>query len=104
MNPELLVAIITSLAKADFSRNNGFAMAKSPNLSSSEPLRITISAQSLSLLEDLARRGIYGRNAAEVAARFIDQALAGFVGKPVLKVSLRPVQTARRNGTRKGTS
>jgi len=49
-------------------------------------LRVTVSVQSVRLLEQLAERGIYGRNSAEVAARFIDDALKEFVDKPKLIV------------------
>lgn len=57
-------------------------MAKRTNLADSSPLRVTVSVQSVKLLEQLAERGIYGRNSAEVAARFIDDALKEFVDKP----------------------
>jgi len=46
-----------------------------------------LSQQSKDLLEELARRGIYGRNEAEVAGRFIDNALQEFVETPKLKPS-----------------
>lgn len=61
-------------------------MAKTPNISDSEIFRVTVSKQSYRLLEELAVLGIYGRNPAEVAARFIDGALKGFVDPPRLKV------------------
>jgi hypothetical protein len=61
-------------------------MAKGNNLADSSPFRVTVSVQSRRLLEQLAERGIYGRNSAEVAARFIDDALKGFVDKPKLTV------------------
>ena len=73
-------------------------MAKTPNLSASETFRLTVSAQSYELLEELARRGIYGRNAAEVAARFVDDALARFVDAPKLKVKLAPRGTGEEGG------
>ena len=60
-------------------------MPKSPNGSASASVRITLSRQSHELLEMLAKEGIYGRNPAEVAGRFIDQALQGFVETPKLK-------------------
>jgi hypothetical protein len=37
-----------------------------------------LSRRSLALLEELAERGIYGEDAAEVGARFVDQALKQF--------------------------
>ena len=61
-------------------------MAKGNNLADSSPLRVTVSVQSRRLLEQLAERGIYGRNSAEVAARFVDDALKEFVDKPKLTV------------------
>ena len=42
-------------------------MAKKGNASKGVPFGITISRQSIALLEMLAGRGIYGRNAHEVA-------------------------------------
>jgi len=64
-------------------------MAKGSNSTGSDILRVSLSDQSLELLEQLARRGIYGRNPAEVAGRFIDRALSRFVDRPrfPLKVS-----------------
>jgi hypothetical protein len=61
-------------------------MAKDKNLADSTTMRITMSVQSEKLLEQLGKRGIYGRNAAEVAARFIDQALQHYVEQPSLSV------------------
>lgn len=60
-------------------------MAKKPNTSGSSVVRITLSERSVKLLDDLAERGIYGRNSAEVAARFVDRALQDFVDKPRLE-------------------
>jgi hypothetical protein len=59
-------------------------MAKGNNLADSSTLRVTVSVQSEQLLEQLGKRGIYGRNAAEVAARFIDEALQRYVEQPKL--------------------
>lgn len=42
-------------------------------------LFLTLSPQSLELLEAIAARGIYGRDSNEVARRFIDKALEQFV-------------------------
>ena len=52
----------------------------------SDTVRITLSLESLRLLDELADRGIYGTDRAEVAARFIDQALQSFVEQPKLKL------------------
>jgi hypothetical protein len=62
-------------------------MAKGENASASAVIRVTVSRQSADLLEQLARSGLYGRNAAEVAARFIDSTLQGFVERPRLSVN-----------------
>jgi hypothetical protein len=57
---------------------------RDPNAIASKPLRITLSSESFRLLRELASRGIYGRTEAEVAARFVDQALEKFVELPKL--------------------
>jgi hypothetical protein len=61
-------------------------MPKNANTVDSGTLRVTLSSQSVELLNLLATRGIYGRNAAEVAARFVDERLRDFTEKPVLEV------------------
>lgn len=61
-------------------------MAKAPNSTSSGMIRITLSDQSVRLLDELAEKGIYGRNRAEVAGRFIDEALQKFVETPRLEL------------------
>ncbi len=57
-------------------------MPKKGNATEGVSLRITISKQSEEALEKLAARGVYGRNPAEVAARFVDQALQGMIQFP----------------------
>ena len=57
-------------------------MSRKGNASDGVPLRITISKQSAELLERIAGMGIYGRNAPDVAARFVDKALEPFVTVP----------------------
>jgi len=67
-------------------------MSRGGNSSASRKLKITLSVQSLDLLEQLARRGIYGRSEADVAARFVDEKLQLLVppaSQPPLQVSLR---------------
>jgi hypothetical protein len=59
---------------------------KRPNASGSENVPITLSLRSVRLLDELAKNGIWGRNRAEVAARFVDRALEGFVELPKLKL------------------
>ncbi len=65
-------------------------MAKGNNLADSKTFRVTVSVQSEQLLEQLGKQGIYGRNTAEVAARFIDEALQKFVDQPKLSVPTVP--------------
>jgi hypothetical protein len=59
---------------------------KRPNLSGSENIPITLSQKSARLLDEIAKRGFWGRNRAEVAARFVDRALESFVEQPKLKL------------------
>lgn len=47
-------------------------------------IRVTLSSQSLQLLEALAEKGVYGRTSSTVAARFIDRALEDFLERPKL--------------------
>jgi hypothetical protein len=61
-------------------------MAKGNNTADSRQITITISEQSGKLLDRLAQMGIYGRNPADVAGRFVDKALQEFVEKPRLRV------------------
>jgi hypothetical protein len=61
-------------------------MSKGHNSASSQTVRVTLSAQSIRLLDQLATRGIWGRNRAEVAARFVDEALQKLVEQPRLQL------------------
>ncbi len=65
-------------------------MAKGKNGVDSRTIRVTVSAQSEQLLEQLVQRGVYGRSTAEVAGRFVDRALQRFMEQPKLKVPLTP--------------
>lgn len=65
-------------------------MAKTENDAKSETLRLTLSRQSVELLNRLASRGVHGRNAAEVAARMVDRALESYVELPKLKLEGGP--------------
>ena len=56
--------------------------------STGESLRVTLSRQSVSLLDQLAEKGIYGKTKSEVAGRFIDSALQEALEKPHLKLDL----------------
>jgi hypothetical protein len=59
---------------------------KRANPSGSEKFQITLSLRSARLLDEIAKNGIWGRNRAEVAARFVDRALETFVEQPKLKL------------------
>jgi len=61
---------------------------KKKNSADSVQFTVTVSAETHRLLVDLATKGIYGRNPSEVAARFIDQAIQGFVERPKLLLRL----------------
>ena len=60
---------------------------KRPNATGSDSLPITLSRESIQLLDQIARNGIWGRNRADVAARFVDRALQDFVEQPKVKLS-----------------
>ena len=64
-------------------------MSKAENITESETIRVTLSSQSVALLDDLAKKGIYGRNRADVAGRFVDEALQKLVETPRLKIRER---------------
>ncbi len=57
-------------------------------------VHVTISVQTERVLAEIAKKGIYGRSAAEVAARFIDQALEKFTGVP--KIAIPTIRRASR--------
>jgi len=59
---------------------------------------VTLSAQSIVLLRQLAKRGLYGRTPAEVGGRFIEQALQQFVQPPRLSASLERSSSRKSNG------
>ena len=59
-------------------------------------IRVTLSRQSLDILELLATEGIYGRTPTAVAGRFIDLALQQFVEIPkVSLVNRRPESSSK---------
>ncbi len=64
-------------------------MPKANNVVGSTTIRVTVSEQSERLLEQLAQKGIYGRNSAEVAGRFVDEALKRFVEQPKLRLETK---------------
>lgn len=59
-------------------------MARPKSTSPGAKFEVTLAAQSVQLLRELAKRGIYGRTPAEVGGRFIEQALQQFVKAPKL--------------------
>lgn len=64
-------------------------MARRSNTADSDTLRITLAIQSIAVLEKLAEHGIYGKNSAEVAARFVEERLREFTPKPVVQIKAR---------------
>jgi hypothetical protein len=73
-------------------------MPKRGNAAEGVSLRITISKQSEEALEQIAARGIYGRNPSEVAARFVDQALQGLVQFPAIVLKTERTEERQSNG------
>jgi hypothetical protein len=67
-------------------------MARPKNTSPAERFEVRLAAQSVNLLQQLAKRGIYGRSPAEVGGRFIERALEQFAEHPKLRVgtNIRP--------------
>ena len=59
-------------------------MARTKNSSPGNKFEVTLARQSIDLIEELAKRGIYGRTPAEVGGRYIEQALQHFVDPPKL--------------------
>ena len=62
-------------------------MPRKANTSAGVLVRITVSRQSADLLRQIAARGIYGRNDAEVASRFVDRALQEFIDAPRIVIN-----------------
>ncbi len=58
------------------------------NISVGERFEVTLSWQSVPLLNELAKRGVFGRSAAEVGGRFIEQALQVYVDSPKFSLDL----------------
>jgi hypothetical protein len=70
-------------------------MGKAANTVRSEALTVTLSQQSVELLKEVAARGIYGRNPAEVAGRFVDRELERLVEGRWLKLRKGPKRSPR---------
>jgi hypothetical protein len=64
-------------------------MSRPKNSSPGDRFEVTLSVQSIALLRELAKRGIYGRTPAEVGGRFIEQSLQQFVQPLRLSVAAR---------------
>jgi hypothetical protein len=55
---------------------------KKGNAVGSQSFNITLSVESIRLLDAIAKRGIWGKNRPEVAAGFINRALEDFIERP----------------------
>jgi hypothetical protein len=73
---------------------------KTGNATDSQNFSITLSVESIRLLDEIAKNGIWGRNRAEVAARFVDRALEAFVEQP--KVKLPKISFSARRKSKNG--
>lgn len=62
-------------------------MPRPANASLGVSVKITVSKQSAELLGRIAALGIYGRNDAEVASRFVDKELQNFIEAPRITLS-----------------
>lgn len=79
-------------------------MGKAKNSSDTEQVTLSLSDASLRVLRELALLGIYGKNEAEVAARFVDKALEEFVVPPRFKLPLRKPDQRALARPRSGTA
>ena len=75
---------------------------KRPNATDSDSLSITLSRESIQLLDQIARNGIWGRNRADVAARFVDRALEDFVEQPKVKLPKIKLKARKKRGINGG--
>ncbi len=66
-------------------------MARRKNSSPGNKFEVTLAKQSVDMIEELAKRGIYGRTPAEVGGRFIEQALQQFAEQPKLVPKRTPI-------------
>lgn len=64
-------------------------MGKPKNASVTTTVTLSLSEQSVLLLRQLALRGIYGKNEADVATRLVDTALKEYVKPPLFTLPLR---------------
>jgi hypothetical protein len=71
-------------------------MRKTGNNTKSQLLRITVSEQIANLLDQIAATGLIGQNPAEVAHRFIDEAVMKALDNPHLDLE-RKIKKRRGN-------
>lgn len=63
-------------------------MPKSENSTRSDQVRVTLSEEIADLLDQIAATGLMGQNRAEVAHRFIDEAVMKALDNPHLRLTL----------------
>lgn len=61
-------------------------MSKGENSTRSDQVRVTLSEQIADLLDQIAATGLMGQNRAEVAHRFIDEAVVKALDNPHLEL------------------
>lgn len=64
-------------------------MSKGENRTRSDQVRVTLSEQVADLLDQIAATGLMGQNRAEVAHRFIDEAVVKALDNPHLDLKRR---------------
>jgi hypothetical protein len=62
-------------------------MRKTGNNTKSQLVRVTVSEQVADLLDQIAATGLMGQNPAEVAHRFIDEAVMKALANPLLNLT-----------------
>jgi len=67
-------------------------MRKARNNTKSQLVRVTVSEQIADLLDQIAATGLIGQNPAEVAHRFIDEAVMKALANPHLELKRKPKQ------------
>jgi len=72
-------------------------MARGSNTSGSDSIRVTLSVQSIQVLDEIAQHGIYGKNGAEVAARFVEERLREFTPKLIVKIKTKRTKPGQPN-------
>jgi hypothetical protein len=68
-------------------------MRKTGNNTKSQLVRVTLSEQIADLLDQIAATGLIGQNPAEVAHRFIDEAVMKALDNPHLELKRKPNQS-----------